>query len=101
MTVLRDSRVVKNLALPESGITVKIMDGLLARDLEAIEMEKSDFRKMIAMVTRIIVEWDAENDNGEKLPIDINTVGLLGFKDIKFIQDSLSFLKDFLVPTPN
>ena len=101
MTILKDLREVKNVALPESGITVRIKDGLLAGDLEAIEAEKSDFRKMIAMITRIIVDWDAENDKGEKMPININTVGLLGFKDIKFIQDSLAFLKDFLAPTPN
>jgi len=101
MTVLKDSRVTKSLILPESGIAVKIKDGLLAKDLETIEAEKSDFRKMIAMITRIIEDWNAENENGEKLPIDINSVGLLGFTDLKFIQDSLSFLKDFLVKTPN
>ena len=59
MPVLKDSRIIKELILPESGIGVKIRDGLLAKDLEAIEVETSDFKKMIAMVTRIIVEWDA------------------------------------------
>lgn len=101
MTVLKDSRIIKTLVLPASGIAVKIKDGLLAGDLEMIENERSDFKKMIAMIARVIVEWDAENESGVKLPIDINTVSLLGFADIKFIQDSLSFLKDFLAPTPN
>lgn len=97
MPVLKDLRTIKTLMLPESGIAVKIRDGLLAKDLEMIESETSDFKKMIAMVTRIIVEWDAENDNNEKLPITVDTVSLIGFKDLKFIQDNLSFLKDFLV----
>lgn len=101
MTVLKDSRITRDLLLPESNINIKVRDGLLAKDLEMIEGEKSDFKKMIAMITRIIVEWDAESENGEKLPIDINSVGLLSFTDLKFIQDNLSFLKDFLVKTPN
>lgn len=101
MPVLKDSRIIKTLVLPESGIAVKISDGLLAKDLEAIEVETSDFKKMIAMVTRIIVEWDAENENGEKLPITVDTISMFGFSDLKFIQDNLSFLKDFLASTPN
>ncbi|MCX6795803.1 MAG: hypothetical protein NT165_03730 [Candidatus Falkowbacteria bacterium] len=101
MPVLRDTRVIKDLVLPESGIAVKIKDGLLAGDLEALEGEQSEFKKMIYMITRLIIEWDAEGEDGAKLPVDFNSVNLLGFTDLKFIQDNLSFLKSFLAVTPN
>lgn len=101
MPVLRDTRVIKDLVLPESGIAIKIKDGLLAGDLESLEGEQSEFRKMIAMVTRLIIEWDAEGEDGSRLPVDFSSVNLLGFTDLKFIQDNLSFLKSFLAVTPN
>jgi hypothetical protein len=101
MPILKDSREVKNILLPESGITIRIKDGLLAGDLEALESEQSEFKKMIAMITRLIIDWDAEGEDGVKLPINFNTVNLFGFTDLKFIQDNLSFLKSFLAVTPS
>ena len=96
MPILKDLRDVKNIKLPKSGIIVKVRDGILANDIEEIEKEKSDIKQILVLLTRIIEDWDATDDQEQKLPINIENVNLLSIDDIKFIQENLSFVKDFL-----
>ncbi len=96
MPILKDLREIKNIKLPKSGIVVKVRDGVLAQDIEVIEKEKSDIKQILVLLTRIIEDWDATDDQGQKLPITVENVNLLSIDDIKFIQESLSFVKDFL-----
>ena len=96
MPILKDLRDVKNIKLPKSGITVRVRDGVLANDIEEIEKEKSDIKQILVLLTRIIEDWDATDDQEQKLPVNIENVNLLSIDDIKFIQENLSFVKDFL-----
>ena len=96
MPILKDTREVKNINLPKCGITIKIRDGVLASDIEAIEKEESEIRQMLVLFTRVIEDWDATDENDKKLPITIENVNFFGIEDIKFIQENLSFVKDFL-----
>ena len=96
MPILKDIRDVKNIKLPKSGITVKVRDGVLANDIEEIEKENSDIKQVLVMLTRIIEDWDATDDREQKLPVNIDNVNLLCIDDIKFIQENLNFVKDFL-----
>ncbi len=96
MPILKDTREIKNIKLPKCGITIKIRDGILASDIEAIEKEKSEIRQILVLFTRVIEEWDATDEHNQKLSISIENVNLFGIEDIKFIQENLSFVKDFL-----
>jgi len=96
MPILKDLREIKNIKLPKSGITVKVRDGVLAQDIEEIEKEKGDIRQILVLLTRIIEDWDATDDNDKKLPVTVENVNLFSIDDIKFIQESLNFVKDFL-----
>ena len=96
MPILKDLRDIKNIKLPKSGITVKVRDGVLANDIEEIEKEKSEIRQILVLLTRIIDDWDATDDHDQKLPVTVENVNLFSIDDIKFIQESLSFVKDFL-----
>ncbi len=96
MPILKDIRDVKNIKLPKSGITVKVRDGVLANDIEEIEKEDSDIKQVLVMLTRIIEDWDATDENEQILPVNIDNVNLLCIDDIKFIQENLNFVKDFL-----
>lgn len=96
MPILKDIRDVKNIKLPKSGITVKVRDGVLANDIEEIEKEDSDIKQVLVMLTRIIEDWDATDENEQKLPVSIDNVNLFCIDDIKFIQENLNFVKDFL-----
>jgi hypothetical protein len=101
MTILKDSRPIKDLTLPESGIRLRVRDGLLMSDIEVIDNEKNDVRKTVLMLSRIVFEWDAENENGERTPITMDALNLLSFNDIRFIQTNLKFINDFLEKSPN
>jgi len=96
MPILKDTREVKNIKLPKCGITIKIRDGILASDIEAVEKEESEIKQILVLFTRVIEDWDATDEKEQKLPITIENVNLFGIEDIKFIQDNLSFVKDFL-----
>lgn len=96
MPILKDTREVKNIKLPKCGITIKIRDGVLASDIEEIEKEASEIRQMLVLFTRVIEDWDATDENEQILPITVENVNFFGIEDIKFIQESLSFVKDFL-----
>lgn len=96
MPVLKDIREVKNVKLPKCGITVRIRDGILANDIEAVEKEKGEIRQILVLFTRVIKDWDATDENGQKLPITVENINLFSIEDIKFIQENLSFVRDFL-----
>lgn len=96
MPILKDTREIKNIKLPKCGITIKIRDGILASDIEAVEKEESEIKQILVLFTRVIEDWDATDEKEQKLPITIDNVNLFGIEDIKFIQDNLSFVKDFL-----
>lgn len=96
MPILKDLREVKNIRLPKSDITVRVRDGVLANDIEEIEKEKSEIRQTLVLLTRIIEDWDATDEKEQKIPITIANVNLLCIDDIKFIQENLTFVKDFL-----
>lgn len=97
MPILKDSRVIKDIILPESGITLKLRDGLLVSDIEAVDREADDFKKTMILFSRLIADWDAENEAGQKLPINDETIKLIAIKDLNHIKDNLDFFKDFLV----
>jgi hypothetical protein len=96
MPVLRDNRKIKKLELPESGITIRIRDGILASDVEAVDKEKNQIKQTMIMISRLMVDWDATAENGQALPVTPENVALLSVKDLQFIQDNLDFVKDFL-----
>lgn len=96
MPILKDTRDIKNIKLPKSGITVKVRDGLLASDIEKIENEKSDIKRNILLLSFIIEDWDATDENEQKLPISIDNLNLLDMLDVSLIYESLGFVKDFL-----
>jgi len=96
MPVLKDIREVKNIKLPKSGITIKIRDGVLATDVEAIEKEEGDIRQTLVLFSRVIEDWDATDEKEQKLPITPENVNLFSFEDIRFIVESLKFVQDFL-----
>ena len=96
MPILKDSRELKNIKLPKSGILVKVRDGILAQDIEKIEKEESEIKQILILLSRIIEDWDATDESDQKLPVTVENINLFSIDDIKFIQESLSFVKDFL-----
>lgn len=101
MPILKDNRKREEIILPDSGIKVVISDGLLAKDVEALQGISNEFSQTIELITRLIFSWDAQDENGQVLPITKENVNLLTMNDLKKIQDSLSFVKDFLSQTAN
>lgn len=99
MPVLKDNRKREEITLPDSGIKVVISDGLLAKDVEALQGIDNQFSQTIELITRLIVSWDAQDENGEMLPITKENVNLLTLADLNEIQNGLSFVKDFLSKT--
>jgi hypothetical protein len=99
MPILKDNRKREEILLPDSGIKVVVTDGLLAKDVEAMQGISNDFSQTIELITRLIFSWDAQDENGQVLPITKENVNLLTMNDLKKIQDSLSFVKDFLSQT--
>lgn len=99
MPILKDNRKREEILLPESQIKVVISDGLLAKDVEALQGIDNQFSQTIELITRLIVSWDAQDENGQTLPITKENVNLLTMNDLKAIQDSLSFVRDFLGKT--
>ena len=73
MPILKDTREIKNIKLPKCGITIKIRDGILASDIEAIEKEKSEIRQILVLFTRVIEEWDATDEHNQKLSIILDS----------------------------
>lgn len=96
MPILKDNRKREEIVLPESGIKIVLSDGLLARDIEALQDIQNQFTQTVELITRLIVSWDAEDENGKTLPITKENVNMLTFPDLQSIQNSLSFVKDFL-----
>jgi hypothetical protein len=96
MPTLKDSRPIKDVLLPDSGITVRILDGLLAGDVADLASETNQSIQSLKIVVKLIKEWDATDESGAVLPVNLDTVKLLSVNDLKAIQDSLSFVQDFL-----
>jgi len=96
MPILKDNRPIKQLSLPESNITLKIKDGFIAADLEVIMAEQNQVRQSMALIARMITEWDAQGEDGQTLPISAENVALLPITDLKFIQDNLNVVESFL-----
>jgi hypothetical protein len=96
MPLLKDNRKKETITLPDSKITVVISDGLLASDVEALEGISSQFSQTLALITRLIDSWDAQDENEASLPITVENVKLLSIADLKHIQDNLDFVKSFL-----
>lgn len=96
MPVLKDIREVKTLKLDKSGITLKIKDGLLAGDIEGIQKETDTAKQSLMVLAKLIVEWDATDDKGTALAVNVNNLKLLPVEDVANIKNALGFVQDFL-----
>jgi hypothetical protein len=96
MPVLKDNRQVNEVKLPESGVTVQIKDGLLAGDVAEFVGEPNQAIQSLRIIASLITDWDAADESGQKLPVTIDTLKLLSLADLKAIEGSLKFVKDFL-----
>jgi len=96
MPILKDSRPVKTLTLPESKITLTIKDGFMAADIQAILAEQNQIAQTMILISRIIIDWDAEDENGQKLAVTADNVSLVPISDLKYIQENMELAQDFL-----
>lgn len=99
MPILQDKRQVKEVILPNTGVTVKIKDGIIAGDIKAIQNVTDKVQSALLLLTKLIVEWDATDEAGNKLPVTVENLEKLDFQDINAMESQLEGIKNFLAQT--
>ena len=87
MPVFRDPRTRKTVSIPEiKDSEINIWTNLLWGDLEDItKEEESDVSRGMVALTKLIINWNLTDENGNKLPINKETL-------CRFTPDMISFL---------
>lgn len=80
------------------GGKIFLYDSLTAADVEklVIETESGKQQKILLPLTLLIKDWNLEDAEGNKLPITVENVGKLDFKDVNLIYQKLNLNSDFL-----
>ena len=92
MTVLKDTRNVKEIVLPISKAKVSIYNTLLAGEIEQVyEMKESEMKKVRKMLSFVIKSWDFTDENGNELPITDENLAKLQMPDITAMIEETDF----------
>lgn len=78
---------------------ITVRPSLTARDIDKISQSKTANGQVstLAMLELVITDWNLEDEKGQKLPINQETIGKLDARDIKLVNDVFQeHYKDFL-----
>lgn len=80
-------RQTKEIVLPShSDSKVVIYDRILIGDLIDIEKIENDTERGIALLVKLIKEWNFTDEEDKLLPINRETIGLLPIEDINLLM---------------
>jgi hypothetical protein len=97
MPVLKDIRQIKELELPSfPGSKVSIYSGILALDFsKVVKSGLSETENMMALLPKIIKEWNLTKEDGSPFPISEEAVNLLPVSDLEYLMTSwLAFVEE-------
>ncbi len=96
MPILKDTRKIIEIKLKSiEGGVIQVYNGLLAADIDVFS-ETTGKPKLLLMLTKIIKEWNLQDEAGNVLPVSLENVGKIDIADINSIFSELDLTKSFL-----
>lgn len=93
MPVLKDTRkTIKTSLKSIEGSEIVLKDGLLAGDMTFVygDVTLNDVERALRALSRMIVDWNLTDEDGNKLPIDLDNIKKLPLQDITEIIEMTS-----------
>lgn len=73
---------------------VTVKNKLILKDMSGLMTEKSEIEQAISGVAAYITDWNFTDENGGKLPITPDNVGLLDMQDFTLIMTKMAAVMD-------
>jgi len=90
---LKDIREIEEITLPRTGGVVSMHKGLLFGDTYGANIE-DQMETGKHLVKKLINDWNFADSNGEKMPINDESLGLLPIEDMNLLMEKASsFIK--------
>ncbi len=86
MVIYKDPRTTKKVSIPSTPDSeVEIYNTLLWKDVEEINLSDNPLLSGQKVLVKLIKDWNLTNENGEKLPITMETLSSFTMDDVNFL----------------